>query len=49
MSQIGGFGFGEEKDLYLLDGSFDTLTWPTGVVSDPDASYHGAIRKLTGN
>jgi hypothetical protein len=46
---ITGYGFGEEKDLYLLDGSFDTLTWPTGVVSDPDASYHGAIRKLTGN
>lgn len=46
---ITGYGFGEEKDLYLLDGSFDTLTWPTGVIPDPDAAYHGAVRKLTGN
>jgi len=45
---ITGYGFGEEKDLYLLDGSFDTLTWPTGVVPDPNAPYHGAVRKLVG-
>ena len=45
---ITGYGFGDEKDLYLLDGSFDTLTWPTGVIPDPEAPYHGAVRKLTG-
>jgi len=45
---ITGYGFGDEEDLYLLDGSFDTLTWPTGVVPDPDAPYHGAVRKLKG-
>lgn len=45
---ITGYGFGEEKDLYLLDGSFDTLTWPTGVLPDPSAPYHGAVRKLEG-
>jgi len=45
---ITGYGFGKEEDLYLLDGSFDTLTWPTGVVPDPDAPYHGAVRVLEG-
>ena len=45
---ITGYGFGDEEDLYLLDGSFDTLTWPTGVVPDPSAPYHGAVRKLAG-
>ena len=45
---ITGYGFGDEEDLYLLDGSFDTLQWPTGVVPDPDAPYHGAVRKLKG-
>jgi len=43
---ITGYGFGEESDIYLLDGSFDTLVWPTGVLPDPDAPYHGAVRKV---
>merc|ERR1719491_454059 len=45
---ITGYGFGDEEDLYLLDGSFDTLLWPTGITPDPDAPYHGAVRKLGG-
>merc|ERR1719469_95332 len=45
---ITGYGFGKQEDLYLLDGSFDTLTWPTGVVPDPEAPYHGAVRVLEG-
>jgi hypothetical protein len=45
---ITGYGFGDEEDLYLLDGSFDTLSWPTGVIPDPNAPYHGAVRKLKG-
>ena len=45
---ITGYGLGEENDLYLLDGSFDTLNWPTGVLPDPSAPYHGAVRKLEG-
>jgi len=43
---ITGHNFGNEADLYLLDGSFDTLEWPTGIVPDPDAPYHGAVRVL---
>jgi len=45
---ITGYGFGNEEDLYLLDGSFDTLLWPSGITPDPDAPYHGAVRKLEG-
>ena len=45
---ITGYGFGEENDLYLLDGSFDTFTFSTGVLPDPSAPYHGAVRKLEG-
>lgn len=43
---ITGYGFGKESDIYMLDGSFDTLIWPTGVLPDPDAPYHGAVRML---
>ena len=43
---ITGYGFGEENDLYLLDGRYDNLTWPTGVLPDPSAPYHGAVSKL---
>jgi len=45
---ITGHNFGNPSDLYLLDGSFDTLVWPTGVLPDPDAPYHGAVRVLKG-
>ena len=45
---ITGRNFGDSSDLYLLDGSFDTLTWPSGVLPDPDAPYHGAVRVLKG-
>ena len=43
-----GFGTSENEDkLFVLDGSFDTLVWPTGVLPDPDADYHAAVRVLT--
>ena len=46
---ISGYGVGDEMHLYLLNGSlFDTLIWLGGVVPDPDAPYHGAVRKLKG-
>ena len=46
---ITGYGFkgANDCDLYMLDGSFDTLEWPTGVIPDPDAAYHAAVRKFT--
>ena len=45
---ITGHNFGNPSDLYLLDGSYDTQVWPTGIVPDPDATYHAAVRIFKG-
>ncbi len=40
------FGTGNPDKFYVLDGSVDTLMWPTGQIPDPIRDPHAAIRVI---